>query len=110
MTFSCPDLPCETFLRVPVKITVHVLAAGCQLSYREFYGIFTVYTCVIETCFGEISIFMYMYESSIERFISLGNNRSNLYENESFSIPLTLKFLFYKLFHSCTKYIHLYYY
>ena len=53
MTLSCPDLPCETFLRVPVKITVHVLAAGCQLSYREFYGIFTVYTCVIETCFGE---------------------------------------------------------
>ena len=21
-----------------VKITVHILAAGCQLSYRKFYG------------------------------------------------------------------------
>ena len=30
-----PVLPCEIFLRFPVKITVQVLAAGCQLSYRE---------------------------------------------------------------------------
>ena len=36
-----------------------------------------------------------MFESSIERFISLGNNCSNLYENESFGIPLSLKCLFY---------------
>ena len=28
------------FLRIPVKITVQVLAAGCQLSYRKFYGFF----------------------------------------------------------------------
>ena len=33
-----PVLPCEIFLRVPVKVTVEVLAAGCQLSYRKFYG------------------------------------------------------------------------
>ena len=32
-----PILPCEIFLRVPVKVTVHVLVAGCQLSYRKFY-------------------------------------------------------------------------
>ena len=31
-------MPCEIFLRVPVKITVRVLTAGCQLSYRQFYG------------------------------------------------------------------------
>ena len=34
---SYPILPCEIFLRVPVKITVHVLAAGCQFSYRKLY-------------------------------------------------------------------------
>ena len=28
------------FLRIPVKITVQVLPAGCQLSYRKFYGFF----------------------------------------------------------------------
>ena len=33
-------LPCEIVLRVPIQITVHVLAAGCQLSYRKFYGFF----------------------------------------------------------------------
>ena len=39
-----PVMPFEMFLRVSVKITVHVLAAGCQLSYRAFYGFFfTVY-------------------------------------------------------------------
>ena len=42
MTLSCPILSCHVryFLRVPVKITVQVLAAGCQLSYHKFYGYF----------------------------------------------------------------------
>ena len=39
-TLLFPILPCEIILRVPVKITVHVLAAGCHLSYRKFYGYF----------------------------------------------------------------------
>ena len=44
VTLSCPILSCHLryLLRVPVKITVQVLAAGCQLSYRKFYGFFTV--------------------------------------------------------------------
>ena len=29
--------------RIPVKITVQVLAAGCQLSYRIFYEFLTVH-------------------------------------------------------------------
>ena len=33
-------LQCEIFLRLPVKISVQVLAAGCHLSYRKFYGFF----------------------------------------------------------------------
>ena len=33
-------LPCEIFLQTPVKIAVHVLAAGFQLSHRKFYGFF----------------------------------------------------------------------
>ena len=33
-------LPCEIFLVTPVKIAVHVLAAGFQLSHRKFYGFF----------------------------------------------------------------------
>ena len=33
-----PVLSCEAFLRVSIKITVHVLAAGCQLTYRKVYG------------------------------------------------------------------------
>ena len=37
-----PVLPCEIFLRVPVKVMVQVLAAGCQLSYRKFYGFFVL--------------------------------------------------------------------
>ena len=40
LPYVTPVLPCEIFLRVPVKITVQVLAAGCQLSYRKFYGFF----------------------------------------------------------------------
>ena len=42
LTLSCPILSCHVryFLRVPVKITVRVLAAGCQLTYRKFYGFF----------------------------------------------------------------------
>ena len=36
-----PLLLCEIFLRKPVNISVHVLAAGCQLYCRKFY-IFTV--------------------------------------------------------------------
>ena len=39
---SYPVLPSEIFLRVLVKVTVHVLAAGCQLFYRKFYGFFFV--------------------------------------------------------------------
>ena len=33
-----PVLRCKIFLRVPVKITVHVLSAGFQLSYHKIYG------------------------------------------------------------------------
>ena len=36
-------------LRVPVKITVHVLAAGCQSSYHKFYGFFAVLTFFQQT-------------------------------------------------------------
>ena len=41
---TLPYVTCEIFLRVPVKITVQVLAAGCQLSYRIFYGFCTGYS------------------------------------------------------------------
>ena len=39
VTLSCPVMfyHVKYFLRVPVKITVQVLAAGCQLSYRTIY-------------------------------------------------------------------------
>ena len=37
---------------IPVKITVQirVLSADCQLSYRKFYGFFTVYFVLILLC------------------------------------------------------------
>ena len=41
-TLSNPVLSCHArFLRVPVNITVHVLAAGFHLSDRKFYRFFT---------------------------------------------------------------------
>ena len=50
VTLTCLILSCHvTILRVPVKIAVQVLAAGCQLSYRNFYGFFFTLHCLIFT-------------------------------------------------------------
>ena len=72
-------LPCEIILRVPVKITVQVLAAGCQLSYRKFYGFF--YSVEVDYFLsrlleGDIVDFDYnpsMYGSFIKK-LYMGNN------------------------------------
>ena len=42
VTLPCSFLSCHAryFYGFPLNITVRVLAAGCQLSYRKFYGYF----------------------------------------------------------------------
>ena len=49
-----------------------------------------LYTYVIETCFGE-SCHLLSMSLVLKDLFPLGNNCSNLYENECFSIPLSLK-------------------
>ena len=46
VTLSCPVLSCHVdIFTASRKIPVHVLAVGCKLSYRKFYGCFySVYT------------------------------------------------------------------
>ena len=51
-------------------------------------------TFVIETCFGE-SCHLSCMSLVLKDLFPLEINCSNLYENESFSIPLSLKCLFY---------------